>query len=96
MMQLVRMTIFVLIILAAVAIIALALGGFAPLISMAAGILIVYYMALLIGLKFMGGVTNKILVGFFYLLFFIPIIAAIIDFEGLFNFLLQGIHLDMR
>ncbi|WP_422858230.1 hypothetical protein ACOKFD_12515 [Flagellimonas sp. S174] len=77
-------------------IVSLLLGGFMPLFSIAFGLLFAYYI-LVYGLIYLTNKTGKMI--FTYLgigMFFLPIIWAVWDFENLLDFLLQGIHLDMK
>lgn len=91
-----NITIITLILLAITTVVTLSLGGFIPLFGIASGFLFLYYLALFFGAKFVGKTPNKLFIYGFYILFLLPIILFIIDAEGLFNFLLQGVHLDMK
>lgn len=84
----------ILIILLACTVTTLFLGGFMPMFSFAFGFLLLYYSLvyfLILHLK-RTRQGNFIIYG----LFIFPIIWAIVDWEGLVDFLLQGIHLDMK
>ena len=89
-------TILMLVILAIITLATLMLGGFMPVFSVASGLLFLYYLALFLGIKFAGNSAGKAFVYGFSILFIIPIVLFIIDAEGMINFLMQGIHLDMR
>ena len=85
-----------LILLAIITSITLLLGGFMPIFSVASGLLFLYYLAIYFGIKFAGETAKKAFVYGFAILFLIPIVLFIIDFEGFLNFLMQGVHLDMK
>ncbi len=85
-----------LILLAIITVATLLLGGFMPLFSIASGLLFLYYLAIYFGMKFVGEPAKKAYIYGFSILFVIPILLFIIDAEGLLDFLLQGIHLDMK
>jgi len=85
-----------LILIGVLSITSILLGGFMPLFAIAFGILFLYYLIIHILLKFYSKRKNN--KGFYivFVFFLIPIIWMMIDFEGLFDFLLQGIELDMK
>ncbi|MEM9077513.1 MAG: hypothetical protein AAGC43_10755 [Bacteroidota bacterium] len=84
------------VILLVMAIACLVMGGFMPLFSIAFGFLFLYYL-LVYGLIILAVRKQKTIYSYLaYILFFLPTIWSLWDFEGLFNFLLQGIHLDMK
>ncbi len=89
-------TVTLLVILLTAVIITLLMGGFMPLFSLAFGILFIYYIIiyfLIIQIPKRKTKWYKYLV---YVLFTLPILFGIIDWESLFEFLLQGVLLDMR
>lgn len=89
-----KLTILVLILLAICGIAALLLGGFMPVFSIAFGLLFVYYGLIYLLIRILKNKQQyKYVVGLFFIL---PILWAIIDLEGLFDFLLEGIHLDLK
>lgn len=67
-----------------------------PLFSLASGLVFLYYLAIYLGIKFVGETPKTVFVYGFSILFIIPIALLFIDAEGFLNFLLQGVHLDMR
>ena len=89
-------TIVILILLALLIITTFLLGGFIPLFSMAFGFLFVYYLLLYVVARLFANKINSVTKYLLYLFFFLPIIWVIIDMEGMLNFLLQGIDLDMK
>lgn len=76
--------------------VAFLLGGFAPLIGIATGFLFLYYLALFLGAKYIGKTESKPLIYGLCFLFLAPPVVSLIDAEALFEFLLQGVHLDMK
>jgi len=89
-----KLTILVLILLAICGIAALLLGGFMPVFSIAFGLLFVYYGLIYLLIRCL---KNKRRYAYMvYILMALPILWAIADLEGFFNFLLEGIHLDMK
>mgnify|MGYP006865035687 CR=1 FL=1 len=84
----------VLILLCISSIATLFMGGFMPLFSIAFGIMFLYYTLLYLVIIFLK--KNRLNCIIVYLLFVIPILWAIMDWEGLFDILLNGIHLDMK
>ena len=83
-------------ILLILAIACLFIGGFMPLFSIAFGLLFLYYL-LVYGCILLAIRKQKSIYSYLaYVLFFVPLIWSLWDFEGVFNFLLQGIHLDMK
>nr|WP_298996073.1 hypothetical protein [uncultured Allomuricauda sp.] len=77
-------------------IVSLLLGGFMPLFSIAFGLLFAYYI-LVYGLIYLTNKIGKMIFRYVAIaLFFLPILWSLWDWENLLNFLLQGIHLDMK
>lgn len=96
-MKIIRnLTKIMLVLLAIMTAIALSLGGFVPIFSAAFGILFLYYLGIFAAAKFAGDTENKLIKLGFSILFLFPIIMFVIDPEVTINFLLQGIHLDMK
>lgn len=91
-----KITILILILLAVAAVIFLLLGGFAPLLSIACAMMFAYYLVIYLGIKFVGETPKTVFVYGFSILLLIPILLFIFDFDGLLDFLLQGVHLDMK
>lgn len=89
-------SIIMLILLALLIITTFLLGGFMPLFSIAFGFLFVYYLLLYVVARLFANKINSVTKYLLYLFFFVPIIWVIIDMEGMINFLLQWIHLDMK
>lgn len=85
-----------LVLLAITTAITLLLGGFMPLFSIASGLMFLYYLALFFGMKFIGSKVNRMLILMFSILFTAPIALLVIAPEPFLNFLMQGIHLDMK
>lgn len=78
------------------AVASLFMGGFVPLFGIAFGLLLAYYV-LVYGTIVLAIRTQKAIYRYLaFLLFFTPLIWGLWDLESLFNFLLQGIHLDMK
>ncbi|GEQ86462.1 hypothetical protein ULMS_19700 [Patiriisocius marinistellae] len=75
----------------------LALQNLASLIAIGTGILFAYYLFLFIVIRIIGNKKAskcaQIIIG---IIFFLPIIIMLFNPEGLFNFLLNGIYLDMK
>ncbi|PRX56947.1 hypothetical protein [Flagellimonas meridianipacifica] len=89
-------TTILLVLLFVLAIASLLMGGFVPLFSIAFGFLLIYYV-LVYGIIFLAHKTGKAILRYLaLLLFFLPVVWGLWDLESLFNFLLQGIHLDMK
>ncbi|MCK0161547.1 hypothetical protein [Allomuricauda sp. F6463D] len=84
------------ILLAILCIAALLMGGFMPLFAIAFGIIAVFYVLIYIALNKLSKRKNRMLLYIIYLLFLTPIVWTIIDMEGLFEFLLQGVKMDMK
>ena len=77
----------------------LVLGGFAPLFALATGIVLVYYGVLYIAVFAVNRLQEpyqKISFVVLCLLFCVPIFWSLYDLEGMTNFLLQGVRLDMK
>lgn len=91
-----KITILMLVLLAIITAATLLLGGMAPLLGIASGLLFLYYLALYFGIKFVGKTAGKPFIYGFSILLAIPIILLLIDAEALFEFLLQGVHIDMK
>ncbi|MDF0715208.1 hypothetical protein PY092_03515 [Muricauda sp. 334s03] len=70
------------------------MGGFMPMFSVAFGILFLYYILVYLVIIFIK--KNRLNCAIAYLLFIFPILWAIMDWEGLLDVLLDGIHLDMK
>ncbi len=85
-----------LILLGVLSIAALLLGGFMPLFAIAFGILFLYYLLIHILFKILYKRKKTRCFYVVFIFFIIPIIFMILDFEGAFDFLLQGIELDMK
>lgn len=73
-------------------------GGLGIILIVGSGILLAYNLAILVALKMYlkKKPENHVVFYVLWLLFLLPIAWALIDFEGLVNFLLQGISLDMK
>lgn len=84
------------IILLVLMVVTLFMGGFMPLFSIAFGFLFLYYLLIYILILVFFNQTQKLYKYFICLLLIIPIVFTLIDFETFFDFLLQGIHIDMR
>jgi hypothetical protein len=84
----------VLILLPICSIATLFMGGFMPMFSIAFGILFLYYALVYLVIIFLT--DNRLNSIILYLLFAFPILWAIVDWEGLLDVLLNGIHLDMK
>ena len=91
-------TLIILIILATVAIVTFFMGGFMFLFGVASIFIFLYYLLIYIGVRIITHKknTNKQLLYTLYILVLIPIIWGLIDWESLFEFLLQGVQLNMR
>ena len=84
------------VILLLLAIACLLIGGFMPLLSIAFGLLFLFYL-LVYGCILLAIRRQKTIYLYLaYVLFFLPLVWSLFDFEGLLNFLLQGIDLDMK
>lgn len=70
------------------------MGGFMPLFSISLGLLFLYYALIYILTRILK--PNKRNSYLLYLLLVLPLIWAIINLEGFINFLLAGVHLDMK
>ncbi len=88
------LNIIILILLIIAIIVSFSLGGFVALLSIAFGYLFGYY--LLIYLISLTIKKNQLLKYGICLLIAIPIVWALVYPEGLINFLMQGIHIDMK
>ena len=89
-----KLTTIVLILLLIAIIASLLMGGFMPFLSIAFGFLFIYYVLLYLVVKILENKQRyKYVV---WLLFILPILWAFIDLDNFINFLLQGIHLDMK
>jgi len=95
-MRIKKITLIIVILLGALSLITLLMGGFMPLFSIAFGFLFIYYILIYITLNILSKRENKWFIYIIYLFFFIPIIWLIFDAENLLEFLLQGFHLDMK
>ncbi|MHA7944054.1 hypothetical protein ACJOV8_013340 [Formosa sp. 3Alg 14/1] len=71
-------------------------GDLVLLFGLLFGILFIYYFLLYQLIKWWSKKDNNWSVYVVSLFFVIPLLWGIIDWESLFNFLLQWIHLDMR
>ena len=91
-----RITKILLIVLGILALVSLFMGNMMILFAMLFAILFIYYLIVYFITKKCSKIENKINVYIVFILFFIPIIWVLIDWEGFFNFMLQGVHLDMR
>ncbi|MEM9363436.1 MAG: hypothetical protein AAGA43_12415 [Bacteroidota bacterium] len=90
------LTRILLLLLLALTITSFFMSGFIPLFSIGFGLLFVYYFVVY-GIIFLAIKTKKTVYTYSaYFLFFLPFVWSLLDFEGLFNFLLQGVHLDMK
>ncbi|MEQ5790317.1 hypothetical protein J4E06_04580 [Muricauda sp. NFXS6] len=89
-----KLTIIVLILLLIGIITTLLMGGFMPIFSIAFGLLFLYYALIYFVIRFLK--NNQRYKFIFYILFILPIFWGIIDWGGLVDFLLEGIHLDMK
>jgi len=89
-----KLTILVLILLAVCGIAALLLGGFMPMFSIAFGILFLYYGLIYLLISILKNRPQYTIV--IYILLILPLLWAIMDLEGFFDFLLEGIQLDMK
>ncbi len=91
-------TLILLILLFASSIFFLSLQSFGALIGIATGILFIYYLLLYIFLKmsFRQKPYPKIALILFWILFLTPMVWALINPEGLFEFLLPNLHIDMK
>jgi len=89
-----KLTIIVLILLLIAIITTLLMGGFMPIFSIAFGLLFLYYALIYFVIRFLK--NNQRYKFIFYILFILPIFWGIIDWGGLVDFLLEGIHLDMK
>ncbi|MHA7829512.1 MAG: hypothetical protein ACX93O_00330 [Flagellimonas sp.] len=89
-----KLTIIVLILLLIAIITTLLMGGFMPIFSIAFGLLFLYYALIYFVIRFLK--NNQQYKFIFYILFIPPIFWGIIDWGGLVDFLLEGIHLDMK
>ena len=89
-----KLTIIVLILLLIAIITTLLMGGFMPIFSIAFGLLFLYYALIYFIIRFLK--NNQRYKFIFYILFILPIFWGIIDWGGLVDFLLEGIHLDMK
>lgn len=90
------MTVTVLILLVIATFGLLLFDSLAFILSIASGLLFVYYLAVYIGIKFAGETPNQVFAGCLYLLFSIPIVLLLLEPDHFLNFLMQGVHLDMR
>jgi len=89
-----KLTIIVLILLLIAIITTLLMGGFMPIFSIPFGLLFLYYALIYFVIRFLK--NNQQYKFIFYILFILPIFWGIIDWGGLVDFLLEGIHLDMK
>lgn len=90
------LTMIMLALLAVATIVTLLMGGFMPLFSIASGLVFLYYLVVLLGIKLAGDRPRLPYIYILYALFLIPILLTLFDPEALIDFLLQGVHLDMR
>ena len=80
-----------------VTVVMLMLGGFAPLIAIASGILLLYYIVLFIILFFTRKLnTPKYVAYTLFVLVLIPILWSLFDPYGISEFLMPNLHLDMK
>lgn len=86
----------VMIILGVLSIIFLVLGGFAPLLSIAFGILFLYYLLIYLSSNVVAKRKSRILTYLLCFLFAIPILWGLFGFESLIDFLLSDINIDMK
>ncbi len=96
MIPLQKLTLLMLTVLATATVAALLMGGFMPLFSVAGGLLFLYYLVLYFGMRFVTNTAKNPFIYGFWVLFLGPIVLTLIDPEAVLNFLLQGIHLDMK
>ncbi|WP_324027815.1 hypothetical protein QSV08_07680 [Maribacter sp. BPC-D8] len=80
-----------LLILLILIIIALSMGGYTPLISVAFGFLFIYYLIFYIFLIIISKKTNKVYQSISIVIFALPFLLALLDYQALFGFLLQGV-----
>lgn len=86
------------ILLAVVTLGLIATQSLAALLAIATGLLFLYYIVLLLLVIIIHKRKNipkgPKIIG--WLLFLLPLIALLINPEGILNFLMQGVHLDMK
>jgi EamA domain-containing membrane protein RarD len=74
--------------------ITLLMGGYMPLFSIALALLFAYYALIYFLTRMLT--ANKRNSYLLFLLLVLPLIWAVMDLEGFINFLLDGVHLDMK
>jgi CHASE2 domain-containing sensor protein len=89
-----RITLALLIILLVGMLVTFLLGGFMPLFSIALALLFAYYALIYFLTRVLT--ANKRNSYLLFLLLVLPLIWAVMDLEGFINFLLDGVHLDMK
>jgi len=91
-----RSTKIVLILLGVLTLISLFMGDLIILFSILFGMLFIYYLLVLYVTNRLSKTAHKRSIYIVAVLFFMPILWMLIDVEGFFNFMLQGVNLDMR
>lgn len=90
------LSIFILALLGLAGIISVFLDGFIPFLFIAFGFLFLYYLVVYLGLTFLYRKDNVFLKYVFIVLFCIPLAWALFNPEGLFEFLLQGVDVNLQ
>ena len=85
-----------LIILFITILVTLSMGGFMPLFSIAFGFLFLYYLLIYILILVFTKRKKQVYKYIICFLLIIPLLFMLIDMESFFDFLLQGISIDMK
>ncbi|MCB0506344.1 MAG: hypothetical protein KDC58_12700 [Cyclobacteriaceae bacterium] len=93
-----RTTLVLCIVLAVISLFLIATGTLTAVLSVSSGILFTYYLIIYLVSTALSkrGIANKKAITLLWSFILVPILALIIDFEASINFLLQGVHLDMK